>query len=420
MDSINATDIIIENATLVTPEKEIHDASLRVSDGAIAAIGSAELRDRLRRLGKEFLVYDAGGRYVTPGFVDLHTNGGGGVEAYDSDLSPWYDFLLRNGVTAFAPTLITRPFDEMIAAARNITELVHSGSAPRVLGVYAEGPFINGRYGQQPAENCIHPADHDYERLVESMSGTRGIVTVAPELPGAEKLIRRLVESGHVAAIGHTGADADTTQRAIDLGATLTSHAACAIAAIHPRWPETREGKYCGAISPGAMEVTLIRDEVFAEVIVDQTGVHVDPVILEMMRRCKPADRLITISDNMASAGMPDGIYETVDGRSYVIDRTKDDLIRLDPDGTLAGVVYPIKDGVRNLLDQTEISFCDAIASVTTNPARLLGIEDSVGRLVVGAHADIAIFDDKWNVDLTMVDGKVVFSSGELTESHGG
>ena len=406
-----ASQLIIENARIITPISDLADTHVLVRKGVIEAISSS--RDEIRKAsgGNASRVYDATGCLLTPGLIELHSNGGGGVDAYHEDLSSWCEFLSRTGVTALMPTLVTRPLDDMVAAASRIAQWSRQPSTPRLLGVYPEGPFISGRYGQQPADNCLNPREDDYLRLLAALDGTRSIITTAPELPGAFDFIERIVGAGHIAAIGHTGADAATTGRAVDLGARLASHIADAMSFCTPKAPETSEGKLCGVVAPNATEVLLTRDEVYAEVIVDQVGAHVHPVMLEIIRRCKPADRFITISDNMAAAGMPDGRYETVDGRTYVIDRTKDDLIRLEPEGTLAGVVYALKDGIRNLMDQTGTSLCDAVTSVTLNPARLLGLEESIGSIEVGKKADIAVFDADWNVVLTLVEGKISFQS---------
>ena len=226
-------------------------------------------------------------------------------------------------------------------------------------------------------------------------------MTIAPELQGAEKLIRELRDRNVIVAIGHTDAGARETERAVELGANLITHSFDAFRVSGLKEPGVREVT--------AMEVLLARDEVYSELICDRESVHVDPVLIQILLKCKSIDKIILITDSMSATGMPDGKYERADGIEFEINFERSDLIRLGKERIIGGLLYKLKDAVRNLMKHTGVSFLEALKTVTINPARLLGIDDRFGSIQIGKMADLAVIDGDFNVYLTMVNGRVVF-----------
>jgi N-acetylglucosamine-6-phosphate deacetylase len=301
----------------------------------------------------------------------------------------------------------------MYAGVSHIAHAAKNGTAgSRVLGINLEGPFISPNYGAQPAEHCLEPDERVYHRFLELADGNLKVMTVAPELPGSAELIRFLVENRIVAAIGHTGATAKQALRALDAGARLATHAFNAFAYPEPAFEEIRPNKVCGARKAGALELLLASDDVYAEAIADREGLHVPGILLRLLAKCKAPDRLITVTDNLSAAGMPDGQYHTPDGRPYTIDTTNYDVIWMHEKKVIGGVLYRLKDGIMNLARHAGLSFLHALRSATVNPATLLGIDDRLGSIQVGKLADLAVLDERHEVCLTVVGGQVVYSDG--------
>jgi N-acetylglucosamine-6-phosphate deacetylase len=310
------------------------------------------------------------GRIAVPGFVDLQVNGFGGVDflaASTEDYERAGQALLLTGVTAYQPTFITAAESTIVDALR---ALPTNGSTPRIVGAHLEGPFLSAeRLGTHPLEHRRDPDLDLLERLLDA--GTVTEMTVAPELPGAGAVIRRLLERGVVVSAGHTNATAEEAHTAFDLGLSTVSHLFNAMRPFRSR-------------DPGVIGVALTRPDVFIQLIVD--GHHLADETVRLVWAAA-GGRLALVTDATAGASIGGGTYQLGDVEIEVAGG-----VPTREDGVLAGTVLTMIDAVRNL-HALGIPFEQAIAAATSVPARIMGRPD-LGVLEQGAPADIVVLDD--------------------------
>jgi N-acetylglucosamine-6-phosphate deacetylase len=314
------------------------------------------------------------GRIAVPGFVDLQVNGFGGVDflaAATEDYVRAGEALLHTGVTAYQPTFITAAESTIVDALR---ALPVNGARPRILGAHLEGPFLSPeRLGTHPQSHRRDPDLDLLERLLEPGGVTE--MTLAPELPGAGAVIRRLLERGVVVSAGHTNATAAEAHDAFDLGVSTTTHLFNAMRPFRSR-------------DPGIVGVALTRREVFVQMIVD--GHHLaDETVLLVWAAAE--GRLALVTDATAGASNGGGIYQLGEVEIEVADGPP-----TREDGVFAGTVLTMIDAIRNV-HALGIPFEDAIGAATAVPARILGRTD-VGVLEPGAAADIVVIDDRLDI----------------------
>jgi N-acetylglucosamine-6-phosphate deacetylase len=314
------------------------------------------------------------GRIAVPGFVDLQVNGFGGVDFLAADTEDYRragEALLHTGVTAYLPTFITAAESTRIDA---LHALPVNGSRPRILGAHLEGPFISAeRLGTHPQAHRRDPDLDLLDRLLEPGRVTE--MTVAPELPGAGELIRRLLERGVVVSAGHTNATAEEAHGAFDLGVSTVTHLFNAMRPFRSR-------------DPGIAGVALTRPDVFVQMIVD--GHHLADETVRLVWAAA-GGRVALVTDATAGASNGGGIYQLGDVEIAVADGPP-----TRGDGVLAGTVLTMIDAVRNV-HALGIPFEDAIAAATAVPARILGRTD-VGVLEPGGPADVVVIDDRLDI----------------------
>jgi N-acetylglucosamine-6-phosphate deacetylase len=326
------------------------------------------------------------GELIAPGFIDLQVNGFMGHDAASGaeGIAAIAELLPAYGVTSFLPTLISRPLDE----ARRFVDLVRgvNGPAARVLGAHLEGPFLNPSFrGAHDARALIEPTP---ERIDYLLSTPPRMITLAPELPGALEAIARLSQAGVVVAAGHSGADYEQGERAIDAGIRFGTHLYNAMREFHHR-------------RPGLVGALLIDERTTVGLIAD--GEHLHDATCEQVLHLKSPGNVALTTDQTAAAGAPAGHY-SLGGRDVISDGH---AVRLE-DGTLAGSVATMDELVRRTARLNGTSLHEAITMASTSPANVLG-ETNLGRLRPGAFADIIILDENLQVRLTMIRGRIVF-----------
>ena len=377
--------ILLRNALLLDPESPAPQAaSLLLDEGRIAARLAADA------IGAgDAVVIDLGGLHVAPGLIDIHWHGSLGAAAPEglaAALGEASRERVREGVTAFVPTTMSWPAPELAefvaAAAWALGTARFEGARP--LGLHLEGPWISPEAaGAQPAAG-IRPVDLEEARgLLGRAGGAVRIVTLAPELPGAGALIAELAQQGIVAALGHSVADANQVDRAVDAGARHVTHLFNAMGPLHHR-------------APGLAGCALADDRLGFDLICD--GVHVDPRLVKVAFRAQ-RDRLLLITDRVCVR----------EGESRGAERLTDDgrAIRL-PDRRLAGSTLTLDRAVRNACQHADVSLLEAVAACTLRPARLLGIENECGTLRRGARADLVLLDAAGHVVETWISGECV------------
>ena len=348
-------------------------------DGQLVA-GDVEIADgRIARIG---LSSPNGRGVASPGFVDLQVNGFGGVDFLDSDAAGYRragEALLETGVTAYLPTFITTPEEQLLAA---IDEVPMNGEGPRILGIHLEGPFLAaGRLGTHPPLARRDPDPSLLERLLAS--GRISLMTLAPELEGADELIDLLLRRGVKVSCGHTDATAEEANSAFDQGVRTVTHLFNAMRPLRHR-------------DPGIAGAALVREDVVVQIILD--GVHLAPETARLVWRAA-AGRVVLVTDAVSGAGAQDGSY-SLGGFEVKI---RDGVAR-GPDGQLAGSVLTMIEAVRNL-HALGVPLTDSLEAASTVPAGVLGLSD-VGRLAPGAHADVVVVDDNLQIDRVLVGGQ--------------
>lgn len=380
--------LYIGNAIVYTPRQRIDHAAVLVDGGRIAAVGSVEAVP----CPPDAQVIDAEGLLLVPGFIDLQFNGGFGHD-FTADPSTIWEVaagLPRWGVTAFLPTVITSPL-ERVAAAQEVVSRPPAGyRGTTVLGLHVEGPFLN------PQKKGAHnPA---YLRLpsldaVARWSPEEGVrlVTLAPELPGALEVVAALAERGVLVSAGHSAATFDQSLAGIDAGVRYGTHLFNAMPSLLHREP----GLPGALLTDPRPTVGLIAD-----------GIHTHPAIIRLVWQALGPQRLNLVTDAMAALGMGPGAHLLGDF-AVTVDATSARLA----DGTLAGSILAMDEALRNLVALTGCSLSDALETMTSTPARALGMEDERGAVAPGYVADLVLLSPELAVRGTLVGGELVYSA---------
>jgi len=355
-----------------------HAHSIHVRAGRISAI-EVKAPDVRRLL--------ADGLIVAPGFIDLQLNGAFGCDFTTDPGSAWEVglSLAATGVTAFLPTMVSAPAAAYAEALALTRSPVPRGAVP--LGWHFEGPFLSPARRGAHRQDLLREPDTSAAAGWSLAAGVR-MVTVAPELPGALQLTRRLTADGVMVAAGHSDADARNVPDAVDAGVRYATHLLNAMRGLDHRRP----GIGLGLLMDPAVTVGMIAD-----------GHHLADEVLRLIWRLAGAERVSLVSDGMAALGRGPGSYVLGD-ETVTVDG--DGSARL-ADGRLAGAVAPLDRAVRHLRDATGCDLDAAIGAVTSVPARLLGLTDR-GRLNEGSRADLVLLTEEGNVVATLVGGEVV------------
>ena len=385
---------VILNAHAVTPGRDLGITSVRIKDGIIVEVGGEV------RASSGDSVIDAEDLLLLPGFVDIHSHGRSGrdfCDATDEAFEVIGRDKLRDGVTGFLATGLTRPEEELAEMCRCVERYKAKGRGATCLGVHLEGPFFNGEMAGAQNPAYLKKPDACFVERLNAISQVKK-VSLAPELEGAEECIRALVAKGIVASGGHSAADYDTFERARNAGMTHLTHFCNAMMPIHHLRPTMVTGG-------------LLADDVLAEIITD--GVHLSDPMIRLIVKAKGPDKVMIITDAMCAAGCPDGMY-TLGGLRV---RVADGCARLadvpyDPKSVVsnvAGSVALFCDCFRRYVRVTGLPLEEAIKAAGYNQCRSLGILDR-GEIKVGQIADLVLTDANFTPRHTLVAGEVRYS----------
>jgi N-acetylglucosamine-6-phosphate deacetylase len=365
-------------------------ADIAVEDGVIVEVVTDRLDEVERAAADTEVTCD--GAVVAPGFIDLQCNGANGIDITNEPhrVAEVAAALTRFGVTAFLPTVVTSPAATRTAAIDHAWGLT-PGVIAAALGWHFEGPMISrdhlgahvGRYTAEPTE-LLDEVD------TWASSGAVSMVTLAPELPRAIDVVERLHAAGIVVSAGHTAMTPADFAAARSAGVTYVTHLFNAMAAFNHR-------------SPGPIGAVFADPTVTVGIICD--GLHVDPVAVEMTWRTLGPHRMSLVSDASPALGAPYGRFQ-LGGFEVIHDETGVRTV----DGVLAGSALPLDRAVRNLVEFTGCSLADALATVTSTPADLLGLTDR-GRIAAGARADFTILDRAGHLRRTVIAGETAWTS---------
>ena len=377
----------IINGRIVLKDRVAENSAILYGDKIVAVVPANEVPACAQ-------IIDAQGNYVIPGLVDMHIHGYLGEDASDGKyegIRIMAEGVAKNGVTSFLPTTMTVSYDELRAAFAQIRRAMADSDTEawmgaQVLGVNAEGPFINpSKKGAQAGEN-IRPGDADF--LKEYLDIIR-VFTIAPEMPGNMDCIREMAGKCLI-SMGHTGATYDEAAAAIEAGVGHVTHLFNAQTPLMHR-------------DPGVVGAALTDDRVSTELIADTF--HVNAHLFPLVARAK-GDKMVLITDCTRAGGLADGEY-TLGGQPIFVNGIECRLA----DGTIAGSVLKLNYAVYNYLHNTSLPVWEAVNAASLNPAKRIGVADKKGSIEAGKDADIVIVNDNFDVLKTIISGRVVYSA---------
>lgn len=388
--------MLIKNGDVIGLSR-IEQMDVRIQGGYIIEIGK-----NLRAKKKE-IVYDAKGKYLTAGFVDIHTHGGYGADFMDcteESFEKALSFHLDNGTTTVVPTSCTAPKEEIIRFLQFTKAYMQSGklSGARVVGVHLEGPYLSVKNrGAQKLEELAVPEKDDYSYLLDYADIIK-TVTISPELDGAAHMTRVLTEKGIMVSGGHDDGIYPEFLPAIESGMRHLTHIYCAMSEL--RFKD-------GVRNVGLREYALTDDRLTAEMIADNK--HIPPELAKMIIRLKGVDKVCVVSDCLRCAGMPnDGkLYRLGNGETAQLVRVNNGVATLADGSKFAGSITSVRQMVKNLI-AAGISICEAVRMGTETPARIIGEDDEIGTVEVGKRADLCVLRKDFEIE------KIILAEKEI------
>ena len=373
----------IVNGKIILPGEILEGQALLFDEKIVGVVPANEIGDAE--------TIDAAGGFVSPGLIDIHIHGYLGEDTSDGSeegLIKMAEGIAQNGVTAWLPTTMTVSYDELrraFDAVRKLSKRENNPKGAQMLGVNAEGPFINpSKKGAQAVEH-IRPADANF--LIENSDIIR-LFTIAPEMPGALDCIREVTQKTNLrVSMGHTAANYEEAKAGIEAGVRHATHLFNAMTPLNHR-------------DPGVVGAALADDRVMTGMIADTF--HISADLFGLVAKVK-GDNLILITDCTRAGGLADGVY-TLGGQPIYV---KGIECRLK-DGTIAGSVLRLNNAVRNVRAHTNLPLEQIVRMASLNPARAIGVADRKGSLEKGTDADIILTDPDFQVQRTIIGGETV------------
>ena len=376
------------NGHILTPQGWLKDGSVLINDGKILEVTNSDLAV----IGAK--VIDAKGMFIVPGFVSMHSHGGGGKDFTEASPEAFRTIVgahLKHGATTMFPTLSSTTFDTIRQAVSVCEEMMQQPESV-VQGLHIEGPYLNKKMaGAQWGDFLKDPNAEEYVPLLESTKCIKRW-DISPELPGAHDFAHYTSSHGILTAITHTEAEFPEIKAAFEAGFTHAAHFYNAMPGFHKR----REYKY-----EGTVESVYLIDDMIVEVIAD--GVHLPATILKLVYKLKGVEKTCLVTDALKYAAYEG---ETIDDPRYVIE---DGVCKLADHQSLAGSIATMDKLIQTVVKKAGIPLADAVRMASETPAQIIGVADRKGTLQKGKDADIVILDKDVNV-------RCVFSYGNIVE----
>lgn len=375
---------ILTRVRAVTDNTVLNNASVWVENGLIRRVFSET--EPLPPQTHALPQLDGNNAYAFPGLIDLHIHGFAGFgpeNGTPEDLRRMSDALAQQGVTAFCPTLYCAKPEDMERLLRTLAPAVGTEQGAKILGFHLEGPFISPAKPGVMKPQDISPADLDvFKRLYEAAEGKIASVTLAPELPGIFPVIEFCLARGILPQAGHTNATYDEFLAGAARGVTHATHLFNAMSPFNHR-------------APGAAGAAFMHPEISCEIIAD--GVHVHPGVVSFLKRVKPAENIVLVTDALKPTGQTEGPF-IANGEEVIFDGG---VWKRKADGVIAGSALTMARGIQNLVD-FGYSLPEAAQCAAANPARLLGLKNT-GKLAEGFAANITLLDDNFTSVKTFI-----------------
>lgn len=389
----------IINGKVITPYRILDNGILTIKDGIIIDIGQSV--EPFCEEDNQAIVINAKGNYISPGFVDIHTHGGGGFDFMDGTPEAFWGAARMHaihGTTSILPTTLTSSLEELIQVITSFKEAKgKENDGAKLIGLHLEGPYLaKSQAGGQDAQFIRNPNPEEYNRIL-NLSDDIKRWTIAPELQGALELAKILHRKGILASIGHSDAEYIQVVQAIEYGFSHITHLYSAMSGVHRK----NAYRYLGII-----ESAFLIDDLTVEIIAD--GSHLPPELIQLIYKIKGPSRIAMITDSLRGAGMPEG--ESISGsikhgQKVIIE---DGVAKLPDRSAFAGSVATSDRLVSTVVKKTNIPLIDAVNMMSIVPSRIIGIDNKTGSLEIGKEADVLIFDDDIRINMTMIGGKII------------
>jgi len=344
-------------------------------------------------------ILDLGENFIAPGFIDLHLHGALGKDILDADvesLKVISSFQARCGVTGFVGATMSTSVDSLVRAVEEVKAAQTLSLESEILGVYIEGPFINvNKKGAHNSQFVGNLDEEETKQILDALNGLTAIIPLAPEIPQYMNLIPEFKERGVIAAVGHSNATYTQANESFKAGVSHATHLFNAMRDFHHR-------------EPGVVGAVLDSKTVTSEIIAD--GVHVHPASIRIALVQMGVDRICLVTDSVKSSGLGDGVYAIGSSQVFV----EGEKAVLLESNTLAGSVISLNKAIKNVSEWCKLSVPEVVKMVTLNPARILGLEDRIGRLKEGHQANLVMFDGEFNIKKTVLNGQEVYSQTEF------
>lgn len=377
----------IINANIVLRDKIIYDGTLIINGNCIDCITTFENCT----IPQNAKIIDAQGLFVGPGFVDIHVHGADGKFIYDNPEETAMHFLEHGHTTILSAFYDDLDCSGMIKAAENLKNARKNGISSKIIeGIYMEGPYMNSKYGAEAENKKWNPDEiiyDDYFHLVETLGDFAKVWVVAPERDGIEEFVKNIkkINSKAIISVGHSEATPAEIRKLKKYGLILQTHCMNATG---------RVGDGGGIRRCGPDEECFLDDNMYAELICDSLGIHVDPDMIKLIYKVKTKDRIILITDSTASVGVASERFPDATDLNF------------DNQGNISGSKLTLNAACRNMMKHTNCSINDAFVMASYNPACVLGLDDEIGSISQGKRANLVFVDSKFNVKKVMLDGK--------------
>jgi N-acetylglucosamine-6-phosphate deacetylase len=386
--------LALVGGTIITPFRKLPLGAIVINEGKIIELG--KLTDV--RFPADCETIDVSGKLLCPGFVDLLVHGGAGygfADDLEGSIEKIGRYFLEHGSTTVMASLFAKPKDELIKDLNRIADYIESHPHSNIRGIHMEGPYLNKELKGAMNESYLwNPTAESWETIWEASRGHIKIMTIAPELPGAIDVMRAAAGKGVVLSIGHSMASYADIEIAIDNGAAHVTHIFNAMRSFHHR-------------NPGVILGSLLRNELKIELIAD--NLHVHPAVMELLLKLKGASGIVLVSDSIRAGGMHEGEYEFADQKVFM--KSKRAYLA---DGTLAGSTLTLNTAIKNMVESANAKMTEAVRMASLNGAKVINMDHTKGILAVGKDADIVVLDDHYDIEITIMDGQVVYQKQVL------
>ena len=383
--------ICLYDGTVFTGITMLEKTSVIIRDGKIDDVTSNKRLKNLN-LPPNTAIHYLNGSYITPGFIDTHIHGIGGYDTSDGSpesILKMSEKLVEYGVTSFCPTLYPQEDKKFLKSIESVVQAMGKEKGATILGLHLEGPFISPKKaGVQNIEYMKAPNLELMQKYYDVSKNNIKIMTVAPELKNMRELALMCTKKGTVLSAGHSNATYNNMLEGMQAGILHSTHFFNAMRRLHHR-------------DPGVVGAIMIHPNVSCEIIAD--GYHLHPAIVKLLRRVKPINKIILITDSLKPTKQTSGKLIANGEEVY----REDGLFKRKSDDAIAGSSLTMIEGVKNLVEDMDVSMDDALRMASCNPATVISIQTKTGYLLPGRDADVTVFDKNYKVNMTIVKGKI-------------